>query len=99
MLPPGVRAVFFDAVGTLIHPEPPAGAVYAAVGRAAGSRLDPAAIAARFQAAFRAEEAADLRHGLRTSPGREVERWRHIVATVLDDVRDPEGCFRELWAH
>src|SRR5207302_1039003 len=48
-----VRAVFFDAVGTLIHPEPPAGAVYAEVGRRHGSRLTAAEIARRFAAAFR----------------------------------------------
>ena len=29
----GVRAVAFDAVGTLIYPEPPVAQVYAAVGR------------------------------------------------------------------
>src|SRR5262245_26831348 len=33
----GVRAVVFDAVGTLITPDPPAPAVYSAVGRRHGS--------------------------------------------------------------
>jgi putative hydrolase of the HAD superfamily len=99
MLPPDVRAVFFDAVGTLIHPDPPAPAVYAAVGRRFGSRLDGDAIAARFRAAFQAEEALDRQSGLRTSEAREVERWRRIVATVLDDVTDAEACFQELFAH
>jgi putative hydrolase of the HAD superfamily len=99
MLPPDVRAVFFDAVGTLIHPDPPAPAVYAAVGRRFGSRLDDDAIAARFRAAFQAEEVFDYQNGLRTSEAREVERWRRIVATVLDDVTDAETCFQELFAH
>src|SRR5437660_2707613 len=52
-IPPVVRAVFFDAVGTLLHPEPPAGAVYAVLGRRFGSRLDPGAVAGRFRTAFR----------------------------------------------
>jgi putative hydrolase of the HAD superfamily len=99
MIPTGVRAVFFDAVGTLIDPEPPAPVVYEAIGRAHGSRLDVAEIAARFRAAFRQEEENDVRHGLRTSEEREVRRWRSIVATVLDDVHDPEGCFTELFTH
>ena len=99
MLPPGVRAVYFDAVGTLIYPEPPAPVVYAAAGRARGSRLDVPEIAARFRAAFRREEEEDHRFGLRTGEEREARRWRHIVATVLDDVADPEGCFQELFAH
>ena len=33
------RAVFFDAVGTLLHPDPSAAEVYAGVGRRYGSRL------------------------------------------------------------
>jgi putative hydrolase of the HAD superfamily len=99
MLPPGVRAVFFDAVGTLIDPDPPAPVVYAAAGRTHGSRLDVPEITNRFRAAFVREEGEDLRHGLRTSEEREARRWRRIVATVLDDVTDPEGCFAELFAH
>jgi putative hydrolase of the HAD superfamily len=99
MLPPGVRAVYFDAVGTLIYPDPSAPAVYAAVGRARGSRLDVPEIAARFRAAFRREEEEDRRLDLRTSEEREARRWRRIVAAVLDDVADPEGCFQELFAY
>jgi putative hydrolase of the HAD superfamily len=99
MLPPGVRAVYFDAVGTLIDPDPPAPAVYAAAARARGSRLDVPEVAARFRAAFRREEEEDRRLGLRTGEEREVRRWRHIVGAVFDDVTDPEGCFQELFAH
>jgi putative hydrolase of the HAD superfamily len=96
---PDVRAVFFDAVGTLIHPEPAAGLVYATVGRARGSRLTPGEISARFRSAFAREEQADRKHGLRTEERRETERWRRIVAAVLDDVADIEGCFEELFEH
>lgn len=95
-LPP---VVFFDAVGTLLHPEPPAPVVYAAVGRRFGSRLDEAEIAQRFRAAFLRQEQADHSIGLRTSEEREWMRWRAIVAEVLDDVSDPEGCFAELHSH
>jgi putative hydrolase of the HAD superfamily len=94
-----IRAVFFDAVGTLIHPEPSAADVYAAVGRRYGSRLDATTIAPRFRAAFRRREELDRRHGYRTDDEREVQRWKSIVAEVLDDVTDPEGCFQMLFEH
>jgi putative hydrolase of the HAD superfamily len=96
---PHVRAVFFDAVGTLIHPNPPAAAAYAEVGRRHGSRLTPAEVARRFAAAFAREEALDLAGGLRTDEGRELRRWQGIVAEVLDDVTDPAACFAELYRH
>lgn len=95
-LPP---VVFFDAVGTLIHPAPSAPAVYAAIGHRFGSRLDDATIAARFRAAFRRQEEADYAAGLRTDEPREIARWRAIVHEVLDDVSDAEACFQELYAH
>src|SRR5262249_58022794 len=87
-----IRAACVAAVGTLIHPEPAAAAVYAEPGRRFGSRLDDAAVAARFAAAFRAEEDADRATGLRTDEDRERRRWRRIVARVLDDVADGEAC-------
>jgi putative hydrolase of the HAD superfamily len=99
MIPPDVRAVCFDAVGTLIHPEPSAAAVYAAVARSLGSRLIEPEIAARFRIAFTREEAFDIANGLRTDEERERRRWRHIVAEVLHDVCDGERCFEELFAH
>ncbi len=99
LIPPGTRAVFFDAVGTLIRPDPPAPAVYAEAARRFGSRLDLSTVAARFRAAFRRQEELDHAGGLRTDEAREVARWRTVVAEVLDDVNDPEGCFAFLYAH
>ena len=94
----GIRGVVFDAVGTLIHPAPPAPAVYAEIGRRFGSRWTQTEIGKRFRAAFQREEAED-RPGLRTSEDREERRWRHIVSEVLDDVADKEACFRILFDH
>jgi putative hydrolase of the HAD superfamily len=101
-MPPPIplpAVVFFDAVGTLIHPEPPAPVVYAAVGRRLGSRLDQEAIADRFRTAFRHQEEADYAGNLRTDEAREIARWRAIVRDVLDDVSDTEACFQELYEH
>src|SRR5262245_45436693 len=99
MIPPSVRAIFFDAVGTLIFPDPPAADVYAAVGRRHGSRLPLDVIEARFRDAFRAEEVFDRLNELRTDEEREVRRWRRIVATVLDHVADREAVFGELFEY
>jgi putative hydrolase of the HAD superfamily len=94
-----IAAVFFDAVGTLIHPEPAAATVYAQVGRRFGSRLTPKEIGVRFAAAFQRQEQIDLAEGLRTGEEREQRRWRHIVAETVDDVSDPEACFQDLYRH
>src|SRR5262249_52885175 len=99
MLPPDVRAVFFDAVGTLLHLEEPPAVVYARVGRRHGSRLAEDVVAPRFREASRPEEDHAFRHGVRTDEDRERQRWRRIVATVLDDTADAEGCFAELFDH
>src|SRR5579862_655118 len=94
-----IRAIFFDAVGTLIHPEPSAIEVYADVGRRFGSRRDIATIANRFRAAFQRQEVYDREHGYRTDHEREVSRWRTIIGEVLDDASDVEACFQTLYLH
>src|SRR5262245_54780253 len=99
MIAPEIQAVAFDAVGTLLFPEPSAAVVYADVGRRFGSRLDVEEIARRFRAAFHEEEQIDVADDLRTSEEREERRWRRIVKRVLDDVSDGEQCFRRLYDH
>lgn len=99
MIPDGVRAVFFDAVGTLLFPDPSAPVVYAEVARRQGLNISPEEVRARFLTAYREEEAADRLAGWVTSEEREVARWRRIVFETLPGVRDPEGCFRELFDH
>jgi putative hydrolase of the HAD superfamily len=99
MLLSGIRAIVLDAVGTLIHPDPPAAVVYAQVGQRLGSRYDLVVIKTRFLRAFEREEQADRRLGWRTSEAREIERWQHIVGSVLDDVSNPQGCFQTLFDH
>ena len=99
VIPAGVRAIFFDAVGTLLHPEPTASAAYATIGRRFGSKLDEAAIARRFSVAFHRQEEKDRAAGWRTSEVREVQRWRQIVGEVLHDTADPEACFQALFTH
>jgi putative hydrolase of the HAD superfamily len=91
--------VFFDAVGTLLFPEPSAPAVYAEVAARHGLALTPAEVRTRFVAAYLAEEEADVAAGWATSEGRERERWRRIVTDTLAGVSDPDACYRLLFHH
>lgn len=101
----GIRCVAFDAVNTLIFPDPPVKVAYSRIARKYGSRLGAEEIADRFRTAYRHSEEADRRESdggtapelLSTSEERERGRWEAIVATVLDDVADPAGCFAELF--
>lgn len=96
---PGIRAVFFDAVGTLLFPQPSAPDVYRALALKQGIELPAGAIRERFLAAYRIEEAADRANGWATSERRERERWRTIVTSTLHALPDPEAGFRELFEH
>jgi putative hydrolase of the HAD superfamily len=95
----GIRAVFFDAVGTLLFPRPSAPVVYAGVALKYGLDLSPADVRDRFIAAYRAEEAIDSATGWATSEQREHDRWHRIVTETLRGVADPDACFRELFDH
>jgi putative hydrolase of the HAD superfamily len=102
-----IRCIAFDAVGTLVEPAPPVAVAYRDVGLRYGSQLTLDEVRGRFRAAFSATErsapgsgsASPNRDPLATSEAIERERWRTIVASVLDDVSDPELCFQELWNH
>jgi putative hydrolase of the HAD superfamily len=99
VIPLTVRAVVFDAVGTVIRPDPPAAVIYSEVAKRLGSRVASGEIPARFRRAFGQQEEIDRLVGLQTSEEREMQRWRQIVTQVLDDVADTEECFRELFDH
>jgi len=99
------HVVLFDAVGTLIRPDPPVAAAYEAAGRRHGSALARDEINARFRRSFAAQEQVDdAAHGYRTDEARERSRWRRIVAEVFCDVsagddRIGDALFAELWDH
>lgn len=94
-IPPTVRFVLFDAVGTLVEAAPPVAEVYAQVGQRYGSRRTVDDIRQRFRAALAASQKAD---GL--DEALERERWRNIVRMVLDDANHADDRpFRELWEH
>ena len=93
----GIRAVAFDAVGTLIFPNPGAAAVYAEAAERHGIAANPADIGLKLWAQFRTEDDADRMAGWGTSEAREEQRWRNIVLAALPGAT--EELFRELYLH
>lgn len=97
MIPAGVRAITFDAAGTLLDPHPSVGAVYAEVAAAHGLAAPADELERRFRAAFKAR-AKQPRP--RTDEAAEREFWRDLC----DDVFAPFAgaaamtrVFPELW--
>jgi putative hydrolase of the HAD superfamily len=94
-IPPNIRAVLFDAVGTLMFPHPPVAEVYHREGQKLGSKYSVEEVAPRFRAAIKKHH-----QGGKTSEEMERERWRRIVYDVIDDVDDPQQILlNELWQH
>jgi|SRR5678815_4725898 putative hydrolase of the HAD superfamily len=95
IIPSTIRAVLFDAVGTLIYPDPPVAEVYCREGQKLGSRYTATEIGPRFRTAI-----ARHHQGGTTSEELERERWRRIVYDVIDDVDDPSHqLLTSLWKH
>jgi putative hydrolase of the HAD superfamily len=100
---PPVQCIAFDAVGTIIRADPPAGEVYAAAARRHGSQRSAEDVMRRFRQAFVDSERSDCSvpgvAGLATSEAREFDRWRKIVSLVIDDIGEMAACFDELYEH
>ena len=100
-----IRAVFFDAAGTLFEPREPVGRTYARLARDFG-RLDAseAAVAASFRRAFAAAPGLAFGLGLRHDELRRLERrwWRSRVGETfapLGKFPDFDAYFDALFAH
>lgn len=94
-----VEWVVFDAVGTVIDPEPSVAEAYHKIGQQFGSARSLEDVRSRFAAAFAETECKDAASGtggLTTSAAVEEARWRYIVAEVFPEVEDREGCFQRL---
>jgi putative hydrolase of the HAD superfamily len=101
-----IRAVLFDAVGTLIVLREPVGATYAQVAAAHGVRIEPARLDAAFRRAFAAAPPAVFPDAPRAEiPARERSWWRtvaHAAFRAADPAQrfaDFDACFDALWRH
>lgn len=96
--PDEIRVVAFDAVGTLIFPEPGVVPLYHSFGVEIGSTKSVEEIHARFARAYESEFEHSQSHA-RTNEEIERERWRRLVSHVFDDVPVREAQFEVLWKH
>lgn len=103
-----LRGVLFDAVGTVMRPDPPAPVVYHNEGRRAGSRRSEPEIVARIKEAWRRRNQEAPESPCPTDAARERAFWRGVVAHVFDDLRgagEPtrgtpfDELFERLWRH
>lgn len=92
-----VQGVVFDAVGTLIMPDPPVAEAYAEAARRQGILLASSQIHERFGQSFETDELDELRGPMATDEDNERRRWQRIVATCLPEVPDASRAFTELW--
>jgi putative hydrolase of the HAD superfamily len=92
----GVRWILFDAVGTLMFPDPPVAEAYFAAAARFGSRLSLAEIQKRFPIALEKGFAGRCE----TNELLERRRWRSIVGEVLSDIPvHIDAVFEQLWQH
>src|SRR5262249_20369773 len=100
MLGEHIRAVFFDAVGTLIVPDPPVAEAYIAAGRRYDVDVTPEEFARRFARALQREEEAFARGNWATGERAEAARWWAIVQSVFQQSGPTaRAIFQELYAH
>jgi putative hydrolase of the HAD superfamily len=100
-----IRALFFDAAGTLIEPAEPVAEVYARAAGEAGVLVEPAAVKQAFGTSFSGIGDPDWAahpHG----DAAELEWWKSVVGTTFGEVLGKavpdsflEEIFRVLFSH
>lgn len=92
-----VKAVVFDAVGTLIYPQPGVAAAYqAAIEKHFGVQIDKEVVSAAVRSALTSRSAGDE---LTTSESQEREFWSDLVKQLCPAGEAFDACFEELFAH
>src|SRR5215204_1779079 len=97
MLGTDVRAVFFDAVGTLLFPVTPISHTYRTMAAKHGIDLHEDDMRKRLREGYVRQEKHDSLAEWRTDEQREEARWRAVVSEVLQC--EGAACFRDLWNH
>lgn len=91
--------VLFDAVGTLIYPEPAVADAYQTIAARHGSRLSREVIKQRFTPAYRRYFVGESQdYGRVTDEATEREKWRQLVSHIFD-ADFSESLFDDLWQH
>ena len=80
-----IRALFFDAAGTLIEPAEPVAEVYARAAAAAGHAVDPAAVKNAFGSAFSGIGDPEW-DAYPDGDSAELQWWRRVVRTTFREI-------------
>src|SRR5262245_43187577 len=91
-----MRYILFDAVGTLIYPEPSVAAAYQAAAQRHGLEIDEATIADRFPLAYRS---AFSRLDQLVDEATDRLRWRAVVHDVFEHAPQSDAILADLWDH
>lgn len=97
MIDAALKAVFFDAVGTLITTQVPVGRTYAEFARKHGAEISEDQVRDAFRESFARQEKRDGHDGWRTDENRERYRWRTIVEEIVP--ANADACFADLWEY
>ena len=96
MIDAGIRAVYFDAVGTLLFPRTSVARTYAEHACRHGATVTDDQVRHALRHALANQDELDRRGSWKTDEAREWVRWQTIVADVLPGT-DPGLCFAGLW--
>jgi putative hydrolase of the HAD superfamily len=97
------KAIFFDAVGTLIHLPKSVGHHYALVAKQAGLAMEPAALDQAFAACWRQMPTRPAIQGPRADDDKDW--WRELIDHVIDRVApatgelDRDAFFEQAYSH
>lgn len=91
-----VRAITFDAGGTLLEPYPSVGQVYAEVLRSYGYERDPDKLEADFRVAF---SSISKNPAVLDPNEREKDFWRQVVRNTVEQEPFPEELFPDVFTH
>ncbi len=96
-----LRAVFFDAGGTLIHPHPSVGEIYAREARVLGVEVDPARMEAALDDARRDYAARAVGEGLPlpglASDEQDRRMWRLLTRATCDAIPEMQRIDFDAW--
>lgn len=95
-----IKAVFFDAEGTLLHIKPSVGHIYVKVCQKYGLQADPKALGESFQRAFAAHLKRRKQGEITLSPDGCREEWRRVFQEAVSpfgELGSPEKAFEECY--
>ncbi len=92
--------IFFDAVGTLIYPDPPVYGTYQSIANKYGSNLTEDIISKRFKESYKTHFSINPEINTLSNEKLEKQRWKNVVDDIFNEtsVSNPD-LFLELWQH